>query len=149
MGWVEAREVWVRLNLGSLCVLGKPELNKNWLLHRWRFVQSHNTGTLVIFTLSLMCCVYERSPTSLILVSGTYLSRMIKMSCFLLSSFVPNGFSLSIVSFLSIEKQMMLRMERATHHKSLINWAMEVFGKGNLRVQMCIIRYFFGASGIF
>ena len=65
LGWVEAREVWVRLNLGSLCVLGKPELNKNWLLHRWRFVQSHNTGTLVIFTLSLMCCVYERSPTSL------------------------------------------------------------------------------------
>ena len=64
------------------------------------------------------------------------------MSRFLLSSFVPNGFSLSIVSFLSIEKQMMLRMERATHHKSLINWAMEVFGKENLRVQMCIIRDF-------
>ena len=35
------------------------------LATRWRFVQSHNTGTLVIFTLSLMCCVYERSPTSL------------------------------------------------------------------------------------
>ena len=38
---------------------------------------------------------------------------------------------LSIVSFLSIEKQMMLREWRraATHHKSLINWAMRVLAK--------------------
>ena len=77
---------------------------------------------------------------------GKYSRKLAANLLVLLSSFVPNGFSLSIVSFLSIEKQMMLRMERATHHKSLINWAMEVFGKENLSVQMCIIRNFFGCE---
>ena len=80
------------------------------------------------FTLSLMCCVHERSPTSW---SVERICRQwLRCHAFFCRHLFPMAF-LSIVSFLSIEKQMMLREWRraATHHKSLINWAMRVLAK--------------------
>ena len=50
-----------------------------------------------------------------ILVSGTYLSTMIKMSRFLLSSFVPNGFSLHCVLSFHWETNDAERVEKGRH----------------------------------
>ena len=121
-------ENWLTDMFDSQKSLPKSGLYCNTFKHGIISVLAISYLSATSFTLSLMCCVHERSPTSW---SVERICRQwLRCHAFFCRHLFPMAF-LSIVSFLSIEKQMMLREWRraATHHKSLINWAMRVLAK--------------------